>query len=170
MKNWIIPEFKELTKDVELFAEWKRLHRRFGVTEKNIQAGWIVNIRETPMLDNMLSSAMCLTGVGHKFKNRPEYFESSSQGDSIMWNTSHKGSYNKNREFQDTLIGYHHSLQLNGKTIAFIKKLENADRFTQHCILSNKEWCYDTWDNWMESIIDDRYLDDLMESEYGSVY
>lgn len=161
MKNWIIPEFEDLSYDAKNFAEWNSIRSRFNVTKNNIKHGRVLNLRSTTALDNMLVETFNL--IGQPFVDNDYGW--------FVWN--HKDEYKsvfdniKIRQIhQGTLIGYNMSLKYNAKTVAFTEKMKNFDRFTQHCMIENKPWSYDEYVSWKSQI----ELDRMMEEEYRKLY
>lgn len=165
MRDWIIPEFFMLTKDVELFALAAKLER-FKMNEKS-GAGWYINLRATTALDNMLISIQRLDGVRYKFKNEPTATKNTSQGES--WVRKSNRNYNR-YEWESTLFGYNVAYEHNGKTVAFAEKLSKCDRFTQHCILKGKPWTFEEYTEWKDKILDDRYWDEMWTREVRKAY
>ena len=180
MRDWIIPSFEELHQDVQFFVRANAL-RRFLLTQKTAKAGWVLNVRDTTALDNMIAQPYKLVGKPTGKDIDPRFPDSKSNfvGMSLMrWDAYTprasgwfgKGEIELKRDviYVGTLFSYNISYHHNAKTVAFVNELKNRDRFTQHCIINNLEWNRETYDEWVYKIEQDRDWDAQMrEMERG---
>lgn len=178
--HWTIPAFADLKQDVEFFVRANAM-RRFLLNRKTARHGWVLNVRATTALDNMLSAIYQLKGrpTGKDIDPiGPVGIKSSCVGARWMrWEAdtvyndywSKKPVKRRDVMHLGSLFDYNISYKLNAKTAAFIKELETRDRFTQHCIIRNKPWTEDEYNDWVEDIMRNRDWDDSMyelEREY----
>ena len=174
MRNhWTIPAFEDLTFDAVFFARANAM-RRFLLNRKTAKAGWVLNVRATTALDNMLSQIFQLKGrpTGKDINPLgPVGQKSTCVGARWMrWeaDTVYKdywsGKPKKRRDVMHlgTLFDCNITYELNAKTASFVEELKTKDRFTQHCIIRNAPWTFEEYCEWVEDIERNRRWDDAL--------
>lgn len=174
MRDWTIPSFEELHQDVQFFVRANSL-RRFLLTKKTAKAGWVLNVRDTTALDNMIAQPYKLVGkpTGKDIDPITPVVKSTCVGARWMrWDayTPRDRRWFGNGEIElkrdvmhvGTLFSYNICYQHNAKTVAFVNELKKRDRFTQHCIINNLVWNRETYDEWVYKIEQNRDWDAQM--------
>lgn len=151
--------------DVQLTVEFNRI-KRFELKAKDLRAGRVLNVRATTQLDNMLVEVFDLRG-------RPWVEVNKYKTPGLSTTRCLKYTHGPQRKFLDgkrdsihvsTLVGYNRSFRYNTKTIVFFEKLKNASRFQQWCLLRNKPFTKDTYDDYIAMLDFEESFNAYMES------
>lgn len=168
--DWEIPAFVTLTKDVELFAEFKRLNRfKMG---HNPVAGFYTQVTFSKSMDNMMFHTHQLIGVAHKYKNYEKRSCKSRDNHPLneKWIREYTYTfYNEkkvNYGFEGDMIKHNIAYKSNARVTNFFEKLSKRDRFTQYCIIRGKEWSQETYDWFLDEMNESRLFEEMMDSAW----
>lgn len=153
---------------VDLLVAYNKVKRFRINTVKQLKAGVVINVRAPLTFNNLLIFVYKLSGYpvkathgGLKFLKVHELGEAYKYSAEKYANIGHctKKALKENiviGEYVSTLILDNASFQYNAKVIEFLKLLEDADRFHQHCIINNKPVTPDECDRWNDSVLFER--------------
>lgn len=178
-RYWDFPEFTH--QDMDLVMAYLRVKKHRISKASDLKAGLIVNVRDTVMLNNCLVEVLMLKGYAMKsdgrstssmrFHNVRTCCNKPSRlgGDSnSLWSVN--GPIVTKKQMKKAMGGAYVSslicdwmtFHYNADVMQFIRKLEKADRFQQHCIIKNKAYTKDNYDAWIVSVESDREFDEFM--------
>lgn len=166
---YIVEEFSH--QDMDLVMAYNRI-RKFEVKKKeDLKHGMYINVRETIALDNIICPIIRLDGrymrdktlkslihvraceVGQKYdsyKVRKDGVElKGKQAERHKLKTE---AYVGGGMFVDTMIRGNRSFRYNTKVVQFFELLKTYPRFQQHCILSNKAYTRENYDQFVSDV------------------
>ena len=165
--------------DMDLVMAYNRI-RKFEIKKKeDLKHGVYVNVRETIALCNIYCPIIRLDGRYKQFRDdknlihirasqlNDQYDAYSVRRDGVKLKGKqaerHKlktAGYVVGGVYVATMIGYNRSFKYNTKVVQFLELLKTYPRFQQHCILNNKAY---TRDNYNEFV---NYVEDQKAQEY----
>lgn len=144
--------------DKELLAAYRRIQKFRMRKNKDIKAGWVINIRETHALDNAWVEVMRVDGRPRK--------DTSPNCRFWIIDQLKQREYSADYIHCATLIDYNHGYKLNAKTQAFGEMLKRADRFQQYCILTESPYTQETFNDWREHMQWNKHSDETRDGWY----
>lgn len=175
---WDFPEFTH--QDMDLFLAYQRVKKHRINKASDLKAGLVVNVRDTVMLDNCLVEVLMLKGYAMKTtgslksmrfhnvqtcRNKPSRF---SVDVNSLWHPGKNGIFKSKKDkkgahggvYVSSLIRDWMTLHYNTEVMQFIRMLQKADRFQQHCIIKNEAYTKDNYDSWVLEVESDRDFDE----------
>lgn len=165
--------------DMSLVEAYGRIRKFEAKNKEDLKHGMYINVRETIALDNIICPIIRLDGrymrdktlkslihvraceVGQKYdsyKVRKDGVE--LKGKQAEHHKLKTEAYVGGGMFVDTMISYNRSFKYNTKVVQFFELLKTYPRFQQHCILNNKAYTRDNYDEFVN------YVEDQKAQEY----
>lgn len=158
--------------DQELLAAFRRIQKFRIKRVSQLKHGWYYNIRCTMALPNAYTEKYLVTGTPRRDKDYcskpfPWIVAVAEKHERF------KGNYIPQDKpvttYADTLFSYNHAYKLNSKVEHFVELLIRADRFQQWCLLEDRPYTRDEFEDFRFQQLHEQEMNRLMDDAFMDV-
>jgi len=155
--------------DQELLAAFRRIQKFRIKRISQLKHGWHYNIRCTMALSNAFTEKFLVTGTPHRDKDycsKPFPWIATLAEKHERFKGNYVPQDSPVTIYADTLFHYNHAYKLNSKVEKFVEMLIRADRFQQWCLLEDRPYTRDEFEDFRLRQLQERVMNHCIDDAF----